>query len=78
MRHAAVVVAVAARDTAAPDAKFWFAVGLVSDTVGAVLPPPPTVKLTEVLVVESAGLPLSVAVAVAVCVPLARPLTLKL
>ena len=30
-------VAVAASVTAAPDAKFWFAVGLVSDTAGGVL-----------------------------------------
>jgi hypothetical protein len=69
-------LAVAASGTAAPDAKLWFAVGLVSETVGAGLPPPPTVNVTVLEVVLAP--PLSVAVAVAVCVPVARPVALKL
>jgi hypothetical protein len=69
-------LAVAASGTAAPEAKLWFAVGLVSDTVGGGFVVVPTVKLTAVDVVLAP--PLSVAVAVAEWVPLARPVALKL
>jgi hypothetical protein len=69
-------LAVAASGTAAPEAKLWFAVGLVRLTVGAGLLPPPTVNVTAVEVVLAP--PLSVAVAVAECVPVARPVALKL
>src|SRR6185369_2732034 len=65
--------AVAASGMAVFAAKFWLAVGEVSDTVGGVLPPPPTVKVTAAVVVLSAGLPLSTAVAVTECVPDASP-----
>ena len=57
-------LAVAANGTAAPAANDWLAVGEVRDTVGGVLPPPPTVNVTAGVVVLNAGLPLSTAVAV--------------
>jgi hypothetical protein len=69
-------LAVAASGTAAPEAKLWFAVGLVRLTVGAGLLPPPTVNVNAVEAVLAP--PLSVAVAVAECVPVPRPVALKL
>ena len=61
-----------------PVAKLAPAVGLVWLTTGAVLPPPHHGEGHRGVVVLNAGLPLSVAVAVAVCVPFARPVALKL
>src|SRR5688572_21509785 len=71
-------LAVAVSGTAEPDAKFWLAEGEVSDTCGAVLPPPPTVNVTAAVVVLSAGVPLSTAVAVTLWLPFASPVALKL
>src|SRR5689334_3136585 len=70
--------AVAASGTAAPAANDWLAVGEVRDIVGGVLLPLPIVNATAAVVVLSAGEPLSTAVAVAVWLPLARPVALKL
>ena len=72
-------MAVAARATAAPDAKFWPAVGLLTVTTGAVFPPPVVaiVNATAVEVVLNAGLPLSTAVAVTEWLPAVSPVAVK-
>src|SRR5690242_14236014 len=65
-------LAVAASGTAAPAAKFWFAVGLVSETVGAGLVPPPMEQAVPFSVNAVGGLlaPLNVPLNATLNVPL--------
>src|SRR5689334_25374297 len=48
-------LALAASETAAPEAKFWFAVGLVSETVGATLVVPPPMEQAVPFSVNAVG-----------------------